>query len=154
MFDQVRQAMLTVLKSHDNLLLALREYSTAAAGGGCLTDQDISMLSELIARKIYPVPAFSLLVKENQEIAIDTLLARYAGSNVDVERGFGGFIFDLSTMLSDLFESGGNDLLRSLINHPHFSRYLLTDVRFIECLGFALDLESDGVKVWISQTME
>jgi hypothetical protein len=146
MFDQVRTAALAALKAQDDLLQALRDYSNDPSQIPPSTT-DVSTLRELVFRKIYPVAAFSVLLKLDAETAIEVLLARYLGDTVDADRGFGGFIFDLSTMLSDLVEFGGLQSLRDLLNHPRFNNSLKADPRFIECLSSAADLEeSDALK--------
>jgi len=153
MFEQVRIAAKAAMESQDALLHAFREYEGIGMDHR-LTDDDYCILRHLVWAKIYPVSAFSVLVKHNQDIAIEVLLSRYVGHGVDPDSGFGGLTFDLSSMLSDLVEVGGERLLKSFLHHPRFNKHFLDDPRFRESLGFALDTDLEGVQEWLSMKTE
>jgi hypothetical protein len=153
MFDRVRAAALAALQAQDELLLTLRDYNKSSDGNP-LSGDDVELLRQLVFRKIYPVSAFGVLVKQDQTVASATLMARYLGSGVDADRGFGGFVFDLSTILSDLVEVRGEQCLLDLVKHPQFNKDLLNDSRFVECLSFALDIDAGEISAWIHQQSE
>ena len=100
-FDHVREAARKAIESHDALLSAWRRYDALHAELPS-AEGDIHLLEDLVYRKIYPSNAFEILARVDCDLAIAALLRRYLGRGVDYDRGFGGFIFEMGTMLSDL----------------------------------------------------
>lgn len=100
-------------------------------------------------RKIYPINAFGVLAVCSVEKAIQALLTRYLGRGVSPDRGFGGFAFDMSSMLDDLKSAGGEIALRQLLDHPNFNPSLLTDDRFREALRESLGVDESTLQLWL-----
>jgi hypothetical protein len=150
MFDRVRKAALAALQAQDELLAAWREYSKQP-DEVTLSESDAILLQQLVFRRIYPANAFKALVRYSLDDGISALLRRYLGSGVSPDNGFGGFVFDLSTMLTDLVEIGGEAALRHLIDHPGFNRAMLSEPRFIESACEALDMETGDWRAWLGR---
>ena len=137
MSEHLRQAAQQAIKSQTELLEAWRSWSQDRTIT-TFSPADVPLLRELIFRKIYPINAFDLLVQLDREAAVNALLSAYLGSEVDPDSGFGGFQFDMNSMLSDLVASGGDTALGNLIAHPDFNRRMLSDPRFITACCEAL----------------
>ena len=150
MFERVRKAAITAIQAQEDLLVAWRDFNSQNETLPA-SDADAGLLHQLVWRKIYPLPAFTALVRMDRDAALTTLLRRYLGSGVNPDSGFGGFVFDLSSMLADLVEVGGEDELIRLITHPDFNRAMLTEPRFIESVCFAFDMELDQFPGWLSK---
>lgn len=145
-----RSAAEHALQAHDELLDAWRRQKASVVLPHA-TSEDVELLRQLIVRKIYPVNAFEVLARIDHSAAIEVLLARYLGDGVDPDTKFGGFTFELSSMLDDLKEAHGQSALRSLIENPRFRRDLLMDPRVIEAFTNALDMSPDEFPHWAAQ---
>lgn len=138
------------LEVHDKLLNAwralddreLRDLSSA---------EDTEVLKQMIVRRIYPVNAFAALAVVDRQGAIDVLFSRYLGIGVDPDSKFGGYCFELSTMLDDLRESYGEAVLRELICDRRFNRNLLHDKRVLEAFMEALEIDHEGLTSWFQE---
>ena len=145
--EKLRRAGIEALRSHAVLLGAwrgLQESDVAEA-----TENDVSILRELIVTRIYPVNAFGLLVRIDPDAAIEVLLSRYLGMGVDPDRKFGGFEFELETMLDDLREVCGTQKLAQLVKHARFSIELVDDLRVRRVFGEILRMAEQLVPDWI-----
>lgn len=149
MSDHLRQAAQQAVKSQTELLEAWRSWSQDRATAS-FSAADVPLLQELIFRKIYPINAFELLVQLDREAAVNALLSAYLGSAVDPDSGFGGFQFDMNSMLSDLVTVGGDAALESLIAHADFNRRMLSDTRFITACCEALQIEPTARPAWLT----
>lgn len=145
--EKLRRAGSEALRCHDVLLeawRALQESDIAEA-----TNEDASFLRSMIIRRIYPVNAFGLLVRIDQDAAIEVLLSRYLGVDVDPDTKFGGFEFELATMLDDLLEIGGTHRIAQLVSDSRFSIERMEDLRVLRVLGGVLQMEDEMVPNWI-----
>lgn len=149
-FDALRRAAEVALEAQEALQAAWRQWSSL--GSPSLTPEDVRLLKTLIVSRIYPINAFGLLVAADPLGAMEMLLSRYVGRGVDPDRKFGGYVFELSSMLTDLVESQGESRLRQLLEHPSFNKALLTDERVISSIGEALGMERPETQNWIQST--
>ncbi len=146
--DGLREAMIAALLAQDNLLAAWQKIEPAALAS-MNTPTDIDRLRQLIIRGIYPVNAFEAMARNDLAAATDILLSRYLGVGVDPDRKFGGYAFELDSMLDDLREVGGEHALRSLVTHEHFARHLFNDRRVVEAFASALNIPADRFQDWV-----
>jgi hypothetical protein len=148
--EALRSAGRNALEAQDALLAAWRDLKpedVASLAGA----PDVGLLVRLIERRIYAVPAFGALARIDITAARDVLLSRYLGRVVDPDRKFGGYAFELATMLDELRQAGGQEALTDLIDQPDFSSERLTDRRVIEAFSEALEMEPSRVPEWIRQ---
>jgi hypothetical protein len=141
-----RRAAAQALEAND----ALHQANRGLAFSTRLEPSDIPVLRELIVRRIDVLPAFSRLVILDPQAARKVLLDRWLGYGVDPDTKYGGYAFELSSMLDDLREAGGDAALREVISDPRFARERLSDPRVLDSLGFALDKTSAQVKRWLA----
>ncbi len=90
-----------------------------------------------------------MLVTLSPESAIEMLLARYLGKSVDPDRKFGGFEFELDSMLDDLCKIAGKDQLSILIQNENFAPSSLEDARVRRSSAEALELDESQVPTWV-----
>jgi hypothetical protein len=119
----------------------------------CCTQADVKWLRELMVRRIYPANAFELLARIDADAAIEALLDRHLGDGVDPDTKFGGYLFELATMLDDLVEIAGPDALRQLIQRDGFGRKHLSDRRVIAAFSDALDLDAQQWDTWLKSNL-
>jgi hypothetical protein len=145
--DSLRKAATEALRSHDVLLNAWRALQDSDIAEA--TEEDVDLLRSLIVSRIYPVNAFSMLVKVDQSRAIEVLLSRYLGVGVCPDRKFGGFESELGIMLDDLEEFGGRERIIQLVRHPEFAVERTEDSRVCRAFGEILNLDERLVPDWI-----
>ena len=117
-------------------------------------EHDIELLCELITRRIYPVNAFELLARIDLNAAFRVLLDLYVSSQVNPDRKFGGYYFELSIMLDDLKEIGGEQALRRLLALDRFDRRKLADHRVVDAFSEALEIEPEEFQTWLASSTE
>jgi hypothetical protein len=149
--EALRVAGRNALQAQDALLAAWRDLQPGDFAG-LVGVPDIELLVSLIQRRIYIVPAFEALVKIDITAAREVLLSRYLGRNVDPDRKFGGYVFELTAMLGELHQAGGQEALRDLIDQAALSPARLADQRVIEAFSEALEIEASQVPEWIRRT--
>ena len=147
----LRNAAARAVTSHDELLTIWRNLDSSQIAGECTPD-DVQLLQELVRRRIYPINAFELLARADREAAIDTLLSRYVGVHVDPDRKFGGYSFELESMIEDLVNVHGDAALRELIARPQFEAARLRDHRVQAALCQALEIDEPALRAWLEQT--
>lgn len=145
--EKLRRVGSEALRSHDVLLEAWRELRESDIAEA--TTDDVAILRSMIITRIYPINAFGLLVKIDQDAAIEVLLSRYLGIAVDPDRKFGGFEFELESMLDDLLESGGVQRISQLVSHSEFSMERIEDLRVLRVFGGILQMDEQSVPDWI-----
>jgi hypothetical protein len=151
--EALRSAGRDALDAQDALLAAWRDLEPedfASLAG----PPDVGLFVRLIERRVYAVPAFGALAKVDITAARDVLLSRYLGRGVDPDRKFGGYVFELASMLDELRQAGGPEALMDLIDQPDFSPERLADRRFVEAFSEALEIEPEEVPEWIRQAHE
>ena len=148
MTGRLRQAARQAIAAHDELLEAWREWSRE--GKPPPTSDDLALLEELVYRKIYPINAFELLTRLDIEAAITSLLGRYLGLHISPDRGFGGFQFEMSSMLDDLVLVGGERAMLRLIHHPGFNQDMLLDPRFRASACASLQFDDAAFTSWLA----
>ena len=115
-----------------------------------LTVEDAPMLEELILKRIEVLNLFELLLKIDPGRAKNILVRRYLGESVSPDTKFGGFEFELSTMLDDYNEILGEKALVDLINHPEIEIRRLKDTRVLRSLTEALDFNDENESLnWV-----
>lgn len=149
--DALRVAGRNVLGAHDALLEVWRSLSVPDVAR-CCTGADIELLRQLIKSRIDPLNAFELLAQVDVSSAMQALLGWYLGKGVDPDTKFGGYTFELSTMLDDLYEIAGEDALRQLIHMDAFDRNRLDDPRVREAFCDALDIAPQEFAVWLASS--
>jgi hypothetical protein len=149
--NDLRSAGKRAVQVQDELLNAWKQLDP---GDLSLLDspEDISLLQELIFRRVYPVNAFAALAKVARPIAVDLLFSRYLGHAVDPDSKFGGYAFELGAMLDDLREAHGQAALRDVVRDPRFNRQLLNDDRVLGAFADALDIDVEQVCEWDGAT--
>jgi len=111
---------------------------------------DVQILRKLIFARIHVLPAFGVLSRLDRCLAFDVLISRYVGVPVSPYRKFGGFVFELSTMLDDLCEIHGEQALRDLIATTGFDIGKLGDPNVIQSFCEALDLDdAESFHSWL-----
>jgi len=146
--NALRSAATQALDCQDKLLQVWRDLSPDEYVH--LTEpNDVELLVQLIKQRIYPINAFGALVRIDKRAALDALLSRYVGDGVNPDGKFGGYYFELATMLDELCESWGETALLELINHPRFNQDRLKDQRVINALADALNIEDTQVAGWL-----
>jgi hypothetical protein len=146
--QDLRDAAQAALRAQDELLDVWRNVATGQLASE-LEAADISLLRELIVRRIYPVNAFGLLAQADPEVAADVLLSRYLGKSVDPDTKFGGFEFELATMLDDLLAAGGMEGIADLVRKSDFAMDRLEDPRVKRVFSDVLQIETDQVMTWV-----
>jgi hypothetical protein len=146
--EGLRSAARQALEAQDQLLNAWRSLDSSDLDSLCEQD-DLELLKQLILRRIYPVNAFAVLARVDKYAAIDVLISLYLGDSVDPDRKFGGYTFELSSILDDLREIHGETALRELIDHPKFNKIRLSDSRVIEAFSDSLDIDASLFSGWL-----
>lgn len=146
--QKLRSAAEQAMTAEAALFEVLRELPVAEAARNC-TAADVAWLRELIIRRIYPANAFELLAHIDVNMAIEALLDRYLGEFVCPDTKFGGYSFELATMLGDLVEIAGPDALRQLLRCDGFGRKHLKDRRVIDAFSEALDIDEKQWEAWL-----
>lgn len=145
--ERLRRVGSEALRCHQILLDAWRELQESDIAE--LTKEDASILRSLIISRIYPINAFGLLVRIDQDAAIEVLLSLYLGINVDPDGKFGGFEFELDSMLDDLVDIGGTQSIAQLVSDDKFSIERMKDARVKRVFGEILQIEEPLVSDWI-----
>jgi hypothetical protein len=144
----LRSAGRRALEAQDELASVwkhLNEKEIAQAA----TPDDSELLCQLILRRIYPTNAFAALANVSPPVAQQMLLARYLGKGVDPDTKFGGFSYELSSMLDDFYMASGERGLRELVRHPQFDRNCLDDPRVVDALSEALKIRPEELPEWL-----
>jgi hypothetical protein len=141
-FEEFRKAARSAIEAHQSLLeswkrLDGQDYTREAS------PDDVRLLKDLIIRRIYPANIFEVLARVDWDAASAILLSRYLGKGVDPDTKFGGYSFELSSLLEDYCEKGGYHAIRSLLSHPDFDRAKLSDPRVSEVLCSLLHIEPE-----------
>jgi len=105
-------------------------------------------LERLILLGIEVLNAFELLVRIDPARAVELLLRRYLGRGVSPDTKFGGYEFELSTMVDDLVEIQGEGALAELVASERFDPGKLDDPRVLRSFSEALSCEPDEVRTW------
>jgi hypothetical protein len=111
-------------------------------------------LEQLIAHRIEVLNAFEFLVRLAPKRAADMLLRLYLGRGVSPDTKFGGYEFELSTMVDDLVELAGEAALTSLVKSDRFDPDKLEDPRVQRCFSEALSCEPEDVLQWYRVRVE
>jgi hypothetical protein len=110
----------------------------------------VAALEDLVVKRVLIQPAFTLLARLDLERSKALLLRRYVGQGVSADRKFGGYQFELSTLLTELVDIGGTKSLADLILEGSFDEHKLTDPRVLESICDALSLDSvELVHAWL-----
>jgi hypothetical protein len=141
-----RKVAREALQAHDALVGLWR--NVVASDFAEASPEDVNLLKSLILRRIYPVNAFEVLVSLSPESAIEMLLARYLGKSVDPDKKFGGFEFELESMLDDLCRIAGKEQIANMLNNEQFSIASLDDSRVRRILAEVLELDESQVFAW------
>lgn len=150
--EKLRSAAEQAMAAEAALFEVWRELPVAEVAQ-CCTAADAAWLREIMIRRIYPANAFELLAHIDVNMAIEALLDRYLGEFVGPDTKFGGYSFEISTMLSDLAEIAGTDALRQLLRHDGFGRKHLQDRRVIEAFSEALDIDEKQWETWLKSNL-
>lgn len=142
LIQSFRSMAAEAIESHNALSELWRKLPMPDAARHC-DETDVELLHKLIKYRIYPVNAFELLARIDLDQALQALLSRYVGEGVSPDGKFGGYSFELSTMIDDLKEIAGEQALRRLISLPGFDHKKLADPRVIASFADALDIEPD-----------
>ena len=109
----------------------------------------ISLLEQLIIRRIQVTMAFELLAHLDPIKATSLVLRRYLGENVNPDRKYGGYESELDSILGDLALVGVEHLTR-LVRSPKFDCSKARDQRVVRSFCNALQLESEEeLKTWL-----
>jgi hypothetical protein len=111
------------------------------------TREDVALLKELIISRTEILSAFEVLCRVDVQEATSVLLSRYVGDAVDPDTKYGGFEFELSTMLDNLNEIGDPEALQRLAAAIDDEK--LRDPRVVRAFCDALDIDSDAFAVWL-----
>lgn len=111
---------------------------------------DPNMLVELVKNRILPGKAFEALLAIDQERALHVLFQRFIG-DINPDRCYGGFTYDLSSMLRHLRSTTGDEGIRGILNNPSFNRTMLSDIRFLQAVADALDIDESDAPSWLQQ---
>ncbi len=118
-----------------------------------LNDEDCRvlgpLLEALILRRVEVLPSFELLLTVDPGRGSSLLLRRYLGQGVNVDGKFGGYEFELATMLDDLVELGPTMSLDALVQSDQFDLGKLQDPRVRRAFAEALSLEPTEVQDWV-----
>lgn len=144
-----RLAAKEAIDSHDAMMELWRTMPVTETARRC-GESDVALLRQLIEYRIFPVNAFELLARIDLRQAYSALLSRYVGKGVSPDGKFGGYYFELSVMLDDIKEVGGEEALRNLIALDGFDRGKLADPRVINSFSDALDIEPHEFKDWLN----
>lgn len=149
--EQFRQIAHDAVESQNRLLSFWRACNTPEFSADC-NITDVELLSELILLRIFPINAFSLLVLLDKERSIDVLLSRYIGRDVDPDTKYGGFEFELSSMLDDFFSSFGIDAISDIICRNNYSSDKIKgDIRIMRTLSHAVNVDESELIDFIQQ---
>ncbi len=152
--DDLRTAAAEAVRAPDKLLEVWRhvEESKLALDSN---SNDIALLREADRpADISQQRFYGLLVQFDREAAIELLLSRYLGKAVDPDTKFGGFEFELATMLEDLREAGGEECLGKLVRHPQFSMGRIADQRVRRVFSEVLRLDEKQISAWVQSQQE
>jgi len=111
------------------------------------------LLWKLIYYRISPAAAFGALRKCDMSRARDALIRFYVGKGLNPDRKYGGYVFELDTMIGDLFEEGGETALRLLVNDAQFDPEKFSDPRVIGVFAEVLDIEPAEVLPWYQRVV-
>jgi hypothetical protein len=139
-------AIRTALKAQDELSEAWRQQRNE--GDIPNTPANIDLLKQLIKQRIHPLNAFEHLARMDREEAIQMLITCYLLKGASPDRKFGGYVFELSTMLDDLKEFHGEAALRDLVRHSLITPTLKSDRRIAESFAEAMDISVGEVLKW------
>ena len=145
--EELRTAVRGALLSHDRLLAAWKGVDDQTRE--TFASEGVELLKQLFIARIYPVNAFAVLVKANLPAAIELLLRRYLGQGVDPDRKFGGYAFELSSMLYDLHEAHGEAGLQELIQNPRIRQALAANKRAAGAFAEALGVSEQQAREWL-----
>jgi hypothetical protein len=142
-----RQAALDAIQAQNDLLAAWQGFRENV---NMLSLEDVPILRELIERRIFVINAFEFLLSIDHSSAVNILLEVYLGKGVSPDFGYGGFAFEMSSMLSDLVRQGGEESLHRLVNQPAFNADHLRDKRFRAACADALGLTFSTLPPWLN----
>ena len=147
--EALRAAGQNALDAHDALRDVWRSLSFPDVAR-CCSSADIELLQQLIKSRIDPLNAFEMLVRIDPRTAMQALIHWYLGKGVHPDNKFGGYTFELSTMLDDLREIAGEYALWQLIHLDAFDRNRLDDPRVREAFCDALDISQQDFGDWLA----
>ncbi|HET6878805.1 MAG TPA: hypothetical protein VFI31_01470 [Pirellulales bacterium] len=150
--EELRTAAADAMTASKGLFEVWRELPVSEVAQ-CCTQADVGWLRELIIHRIYPVNAFELLAHIDVDSAIEALLDRYLGEAVSPDTKFGGYSFELDTMLDDLVEIAGPDALKRLVQRNGFGRKHLNDRRVTDAFADALNLDAKQWNTWLKSNL-
>ncbi len=117
-----------------------------------LKEEDAVLLQQLILALIEVLPLFEILLHLDPKRAKDILLRRYVGTGIDPDTKFGGYEFELSSMLDDYQKILGETKFEELFTDPGFDRDKLSDPRMKRSLMEVLNFNTErDVDKWIKQ---
>ena len=115
-----------------------------------LTPSDIDLVEQLILSRVDVLNAFELLVRCAPGRAEAVLMARYLGKDVSPDTKYGGFLFELDSMLNDWVEVQGKESLRHLFRAVSPER--IADARVLTAVRDVLDLRDvDEAHKWLRE---
>lgn len=110
----------------------------------------VDLLKRSLAGRAELLCTFELLANLDVGVAKDQLLRFYLGQ-VCPDTKYGGYVFELETMLDDLTILHGEPALRALVRANDFDRLKLGDGRVVRSFCEALSLESiDEFREWLA----
>lgn len=145
--QQLRRAGAEALRAQHELLNAWRGMQKSDAADATL--DDVCLLKEMFIQRIYPINAFELICAVDLQCAIELIINLYLGVNVDPDTKFGGFQFELDSLIGDLKEAGGLQKIIQLVNHPRFALDRVDDQRVCEVLSNVLEIDTGMVSQWV-----
>ena len=133
------------LKAHEAIYDFWREFQHESMNTYSkeVLDRTISLLKELIVKRIEVVNCFELLIRLNFNEALDVLESRYLGDKVCLYTKFGGFQNELELMLSDYVEIRGKNSFVNEVLKRYLSSEKLSDPKVMSAFCEALGLEED-----------
>jgi len=112
---------------------------------------EIDIIKQLILTRLDILNSFEILVKADLNEAISILNRRYFGKHVDPDTKYGGFEFEISSMLSDVVEFAGEKALINILTSEKNSTKILNDERVLRAIEEAMDFgDLDEVRSWLS----
>lgn len=105
-------------------------------------------LEQLILLRVEVLNAFELMVRLDPKRSARLLLRLYLGRGVSPDTKFGGYEFELSTMVDDLVEFEGAEALAELVRSARFDPSKLDDPRVARSFSEALSCEPDELRQW------
>jgi len=142
---RLAHAGLDFLGGFENLRTMLSETSNDSTLEADCKEELVPVLQRLIELELLAPQAFELLLKVQPEAAIEILLRRYLGPDVDPDTRFGGFQFNLSLMLTDFADMLGSEALKRLVRTGNIAANKLQDARVKAAFAEALDLEDEEI---------